>query len=149
MTLSLVWSPEFETGIDIIDSQHRQLFDYLEQVEEAIQAEDASRVEEVARGLVHYAISHNTFEESLMAKAGYPMLEAHSQIHESFKERAHSYLKQIDDGADPMRVAREMRVYLGLWLINHIKREDRHYVPYVKKSLDRGFAARMISKLFG
>ena len=74
MTLSLVWSPEFETGIDIIDSQHRQLFDYLEQVEEAIQAEDPSRVEEVARGLVHYAISHNTFEESLMAKAGYPML---------------------------------------------------------------------------
>src|SRR5690606_17691383 len=98
MTLSLVWSPEFETGIDIIDSLNSQLFDYLEQVVEAIQADDRSRVGEVARGLVHYAISHNTFEESLLAKAGYPMLEAHSQRHESFRERAHSYLKQIDDG---------------------------------------------------
>ena len=149
MTLSLVWSPEFETGIDIIDSQHQQLFDYLHNVEEAIKREDAAQVEEIARGLIHYAISHNTFEETLMKQANYPMLDAHAQVHESFRQRANGYIQQLDAGEDPMRVARDMRIQLGLWLINHIKREDQHYVPYVKKKLDRSFAARMLSRIFG
>lgn len=48
-----------------------------------------------------------------------------------------------------MRIARDIRNFIGLWLINHIKREDKHYVPYVKKKLDRSFAKRMISKIFG
>ena len=149
MTLSLTWSPEFETGIDIIDSQHKQLFDYLQDVEEAIHVANGSRVEEIVRGLAHYAISHNTFEESLMRQADYPMLDAHAQLHQTFKARAEGYLEQLDNGQDPMRVARDIRNFIGLWLINHIKREDKHYVPYVKKKLDRSFAKRMISKIFG
>lgn len=149
MSISLSWSSEYETGIDIIDSQHKQLFDYLDQVELTIASQNSAQVEEIARGLIHYAISHNTFEESLMKQAGYPMLEAHAQVHESFKERAHGYIRQLDEGQDPMRVARDIRTHIGLWLINHIKREDRHYVPYVKKKLDRGFASRMISRIFG
>lgn len=149
MTLSLDWSAEFETGIDIIDSQHRQLFEYFSQINQAISSTDVDRVQEVARGLIHYAISHNTFEESLMKQAGYPMLDAHATIHEAFKQRAHRYLEQLDSGEDPMRVARDIRIQIGLWLMNHIKREDKHYVPYVKKSLDPGFAKRMISAIFG
>lgn len=148
MSMSFSWSPEYETGIDIIDSQHKQLFDYLDQVELAIATDDGAQVEEIARGLIHYAISHNTFEETLMKQASYPMLEAHAQVHESFKERALGYIQQLDTGSDPMRVARDIRIQIGLWLINHIKREDRHYVSYVKKKLDRSFAARMISKIF-
>ena len=149
MSVSFSWSSEYETGIDIIDSQHKQLFDYLDQVELAIATDNGTQVEEIARGLIHYAISHNTFEETLMKQAGYPMLEAHAQVHESFKERAQGYIQQLDAGTDPMRVARDIRIQIGLWLINHIKREDKHYVPYVKKKLDRGFASRMISKIFG
>lgn len=149
MALSLDWSSEFETGIDIIDSQHKQLFDYFNDVEQAIASGDAARVDEIARGLIQYAISHNTFEESLMKKANYPMLEAHAEVHEAFKLRAQNYIDQLDQGADPMRLARDIRTQLGLWLINHIKREDQHYVSYVKKTMDRGFASRMLSKIFG
>lgn len=42
-----------------------------------------------------------------------------------------------------------MRTDVGLWLINHIKHEDKHYVALVKKNLDRGFASRMLGKFFG
>ena len=38
-------------------------------------------------GLMNYAISPNTFEELLMEKAGYPMLDTHHMVHETFKKR--------------------------------------------------------------
>ena len=47
-----------------------------------------------------------------------------------------------------MKVARDIRTDIGLWLINHIKREDKHYAPYVKKSLDKGFVSKMLGRFF-
>lgn len=149
MSFEITWSSEFETGIDIIDQQHQRLFEYFSEIEDSIAAQSHERIDMVVRGLIDYAISHNTFEESLMEKAGYPLLDAHKGLHDAFRERAGNYALRLDQGADPMRIAREVRVEIGLWLINHIKREDQHYVPFVKKSLDQGFVSRMLGKFFG
>ncbi|MCU1716077.1 bacteriohemerythrin [Pseudomonas sp. 5P_3.1_Bac2] len=148
MGVSIAWSAELETGIDIIDQQHQRLFGYFEEIEQCIATGDSAAVEQLCRGLIDYAISHNSFEESLMEKAGYPMHDAHHRVHEGFKTRAEGYLRRIDGGAEPLKVAREMRTDIGLWLINHIKHEDQHYAACVKKSLDRGLMARMLGKFF-
>lgn len=71
MGYGINWGPEFETGIDIIDEQHRRIFDYLLEIDHAVTTHHAEEVEKVVRALIDYAISHNTFEESLMEKAGY------------------------------------------------------------------------------
>ncbi len=149
MNTALVWSDDYATGINIIDEQHRRLFAYFAEIQECIERDEEDKVEVICRNLVEYAITHNTFEESLMEKAGYPMLEQHRQIHEEFKQRAHGYLQQIREGANKMKVARTIRTDIGLWLINHIKREDQHYVPYVKPDLDTGFVGRMLKRFFG
>lgn len=142
------WSDEYATGIDIIDEQHKRIFEYLTEIDHAIKAQSLADVENVVKAVVDYAISHNTFEESLMEKAGYPMLDAHHKVHESFKARVNGYLERLNSGEDAFRLAREVRSDLGLWLTNHIKRDDRDYVPYVKKSLDGGFVSRMLGKFF-
>jgi len=149
MTLAICWTADYETGIDIIDAQHKRIFEYLKEIDQAISRKSIAQIEYVIKSLIDYAISHNTFEESLMEKAGYPMLEAHHQVHERFKERAHSYLFRFANGEDPIRLAREIRGDMGLWLTNHIKRDDKHYVNYVKKNIEGGFVARMLSALFG
>ncbi len=143
------WSSDYATGIDIIDEQHKRIFEYLNEIDTAIKAQSLDDVEHVVKAVVDYAVSHNTFEESLMEKAGYPMLEAHHKVHEAFKARVNGYLERLNGGEDCIRLAREVRSDLGLWLTNHIKRDDRHYVPYVKKSLDGGFVSRMLGKFFG
>lgn len=148
MGISIVWSDDFAIGIDIIDSQHQRLFKYFQEIEQCIAAEDVSAVEQLCRGLIDYAVSHNSFEESLMEKADYPMFEAHHRVHEAFKQRAQGYLARLDNGTEPLKIAREMRTDIGLWLINHIKHEDKHYSPYVKKSLDKGLVSRMLGKFF-
>lgn len=149
MTIAISWTADYETGIDIIDEQHKRIFEYLEEIDHAIKTRDVDEVEHVIKSLIDYAISHNTFEESLMAKAGYPMLDAHHDVHERFKERAESYLQRFGSGEDPMRLAREVRSDIGLWLTNHIKRDDKHYVSFVKRNIEGGFVARMLGRFFG
>jgi len=148
MGIVISWSPDFATGIDIIDEQHKRIFDYLAEIDHAITTQSVEEVEHVVHELIDYAISHNTFEESLMEQAGYPMLEAHRRTHEAFKARAHGYAERLAGGQDPFRLAREVRTDIGLWLMNHIKREDKHYVPMVRKSLDGGFVSRMLKRFF-
>ncbi|MBB3102310.1 bacteriohemerythrin [Azomonas macrocytogenes] len=149
MGFEIEWSPDFETGIEIIDGQHKRLFEYFREVDNSIASGDENKVGEVAMGLIDYAISHNAFEETLMKQAEYPHLEAHRKIHAAFAERVRGYARKLEEGADPVKVARTIRIHIGLWLIDHIKREDRNYVSCVKKSLDPGFVARMMSKVFG
>ncbi len=148
MGYGINWGPEFETGIDIIDQQHRRIFDYLQEIDHAITAQQAEEVEKVVRALIDYAISHNTFEESLMENAKYPLLGPHHEVHESFRTRALAYNTRLEKGEDTFRVAREVRTDIALWLMNHIKADDQHYVPYVKKSLEGSFVSRMLGKFF-
>lgn len=148
MPLTIGWTEEFETGIDIIDEQHKRIFEYLNEINEAIAQESAPEIERVIKAVIDYTISHNTFEESLMEKAGYPLLQAHHRVHERFKERAYSYGKRFTDGEDPIELAREVRTDIGLWLMNHIKLDDKHYVADVKRSIEGGFVTRMLSRFF-
>ncbi|MDO6748772.1 bacteriohemerythrin, partial [Gilvimarinus sp. 1_MG-2023] len=114
------WSPEFETGIDIIDTQHKRIFDYLQEVETAIKQRDDQKIRAVAKALIDYSISHNAFEEKLMEQANYPVLKAHAKVHEAFRDRALSYNQRLENGEDCFKVAKEVRSDIGLWLTNHI-----------------------------
>lgn len=147
--MNLAWSPTYATGIQIIDEQHKRLFDYFAEIEQGIASGDPQGMDVVVHGLVNYAISHNTYEESLMERAGYPMLDAHHATHETFKARANDFLNKLEDGADPLRIAQQARIFIGLWLISHVKQEDQDYVPYVKKLDKKGMVSSLLSKLFG
>ncbi len=131
--LDLAWSNDYVLGIDVIDEQHRRLFAYFEEIDDAISEGSAAKVTAVVHGLVEYAISHNSYEEELMLEADYPELEEHRRVHESFKARANKYVRRLENNTDPFKVAEQVRIYLGLWLISHVKQDDRDYVPYVKK----------------
>lgn len=147
--MNLAWSADYATGIQIIDEQHKRLFDYFAEIEQGIARGDAKGLDLIVHGLVNYAISHNTYEESLMERAGYPLLDAHHSIHETFKVRANEFVKKLDGGGDPLKIAEQARIFIGLWLISHVKQEDQDYVPYVKKLDKKGMVSSLLGKLFG
>lgn len=146
----LAWSNDYVLGIEIIDEQHKRLFSYLEEVDTAIKQGDKKMVETVVRGMVDYAISHNTFEETLMERAGYPDLAAHREVHNKFKERANKYVTRLENNTDPLKLGEQVRVFLGLWLISHVKKDDKDYAPIVRKSLKgkRPLIPAALAKLF-
>lgn len=147
-SLNLGWSTDYATGIQIIDEQHKRLFDYFDEIDRAIRSRDTKNLEVIVHGLVSYAISHNAYEESLMEQAGYPMLDAHRAVHETFKDRATDFLKKYDEGTEPLKVAEQARIFIGLWLASHVKNDDQDYVPYVKKITNKGIFSSLLGKFF-
>ena len=49
--MPLVWSPELDTGIDVIDQQHRRIVDYINALETANLARDREAVGQVLESL--------------------------------------------------------------------------------------------------
>src|SRR5690554_7394405 len=79
------WKVEYNLGIDVIDSQHQQIVDYINELSYAINRGDNDEVYEVLEKLKYYCLDHFDFEEQLMQQAGYILLEAHQGVHRDRK----------------------------------------------------------------
>ena len=65
------WVPEYNTGIDVIDDQHKRILDYINEIVEISDGTDRARVKQILDNIIDYTQSHFTFEESLQEEAGY------------------------------------------------------------------------------
>lgn len=151
---TIAWTKDLETGIEIIDAQHRRIVDYINELNEASQKNDRTAIGEVIDDLVNYTVSHFSFEESLMKEAGYKFLDAHKKVHALFIKKVESFITRFGEGED---VAEELSHMLERWLISHIKKEDRDYVASAgaeMKGLQRdkssgGWLSRTMKRVFG
>lgn len=64
-----------------------------------------------------------------MRDAGYEFFNAHKWVHDAFVDRVSGLHKRFDEGED---VAAELHALLARWLVNHILKQDKHYVDVVK-----------------
>ncbi|MDV7212464.1 bacteriohemerythrin [Azotobacter beijerinckii] len=149
----LTWRNDLNTGIEVIDMQHRRIVEMINQLDET-QGQDRAAVGVVIEALVDYTVSHFAFEESLMEEAGYPFSRAHKRIHDLFIKRVYDYRARYAVGED---VAGELQDLLSRWLFSHIKEEDASYVGAVRMQMqslagDRssgGWLSRSMKRFFG
>lgn len=151
----LHWSSDLETGIEVIDTQHQRIVDYLNELHTANDSGDLNVTNHVLSELVDYTLTHFAFEEELQEKAGYPFLKAHKRVHEIFTKRIAEFQQRATAGEN---VAPELLSMLKIWLVNHIKGDDADYVESVKKMLglesagnkvDGGWLGTALKKFFG
>ena len=128
----LNWSKDLDTGIEVIDKQHRRIVDYINELEASIGKADVATVNHVLTSLVDYTMSHFSFEEELQERSGYPFVKAHKRVHEIFVKRVAEFQTRAANGEN---VAAEILTMLQTWLINHIKGDDADYVECVVKAL--------------
>lgn len=130
--MPFVWSSELDTGIEVIDQQHRRIVDYINQLEEANQTGDQKLIGTTLNELVDYTMSHFAFEEGLQEEAGYAYCKPHKRVHELFTRRVGDYVSRHQLGED---IGEELHTLLKTWLFNHIKRDDSDYVDSVKANM--------------
>lgn len=130
--MTIKWTDDLNTGIDVIDKQHMRIVDYINDLENAHQKQDKETIGRVLDDLVDYTLSHFAFEESLQEEAGYKYCKPHKKVHELFVLRVNEYLERFKLGDD---VTAEIHKLLSSWLINHIKRDDADYVAAVKANM--------------
>jgi hemerythrin len=124
------WSSDLDTGIEVIDAQHKRLVQYINDLYDAKETGDKKAVVSVINGLIYFTVSHFSFEESLMDQMGYPYVEAHNKAHGLFSKRVNEFVERFDAGED---VIDELTDLLNFWLINHIKNEDGDYALFARK----------------
>ncbi len=128
--MPIIWNRTLETGIDVIDAQHRRIVTYINELEDVRRSKDRARVGDVIEQLVDYTQSHFGFEESLMEEAKYKFLKPHQKVHELFIRRVNGFTVRAAKGED---ITDELHKMLCTWLLNHIANEDNDYAPAVKK----------------
>ncbi len=126
------WSAELEIGINVIDSQHRRIVDYINDLVDAGEQMSREKLAELINALVDYTYSHFAFEEALMEEAGYEFLSVHQRTHEAFIERLAKLHDRFKTGED---ISAEIGGLLQAWLINHIMEDDQSYAPMVRQML--------------
>ncbi len=150
----LTWTRDLDTGIEVIDGQHKQIVDYINQLHDARHTQNRSVIGKVIDDTIEYTISHFGFEETLIEDAGYEFTRPHKRVHELFIKRVSEYKQRFDGGED---ISEELHGLLSRWLFSHIRNDDAAYVPSVKTSLadldsdqrKRGFFSRSLKKFFG
>ncbi len=147
------WVSELDTGIQVIDNQHKRIVEYINRLIDTRNTHDKEQISLVLDELVDYTLSHFTFEESLMEEAGYPFIKGHKRVHQLFAKRVGDYLQRFKMGED---ITDELLNTLKAWLINHIKSDDNDYADIVRSNLQGmdtskkdGWLARSIKSIFG
>lgn len=140
------WDESLDTGISVIDEQHKRIVDYINDLHAAIADKDREAVSDVLDKLINYTITHFSFEESLMEKHGYIHTDAHRKVHEMFTGRIQNYQQELEAGKD---ISRKLLNDLKIWLSSHIKSEDSDYVKSIKKRVDKGWVSKALGRFFG
>lgn len=124
------WTESLSVGDPAMDLHHRHLIQMLSRLNEAV--ETASVVGSILADLMAYVDFHFSEEESRLAAAGFPKLEAHRQFHHRLTEAVIAMQRAYTSNPDRIQAA-ELYEFLSRWLIVHIQSEDMAYRPWLQK----------------
>lgn len=130
--MKMKWVPDYNTGIDVIDDQHKRILDLINQIDEVSDGANRAQIKQVLDNIMDYTQSHFTFEESLQEEAGYQYRVPHKRVHDLFIKQIEAYRDRFEQGQS---IENELNEVLSKWLINHIQHDDADYVGAVKTNM--------------
>lgn len=141
--MPIVWSDKLVVGIPEIDSQHREIIDNLNLLEEAIvEQRPAPEIEEIFAFLDFFFIMHFRAEERKMAACRCSAATAIRMAHEDFLRDYVAIRKAFDLGGATAELLDKVQVSLMTWLENHIGKVDcQMRASSMEKTADRRSAA--------
>jgi hemerythrin-like metal-binding protein len=122
------WNVNFETGIPIIDDQHRRLFELINRLASSLsRGDDAADLDVVFGELATYAEYHFKTEEEVWrgALGDDPWFVRHCQSHGAFKPRVLELMAEKGE-VNYEKALGDTLNFLVNWLVFHILESDRH-----------------------
>ena len=127
----LTWTEELAVGHLDLDYQHKMLIGYINNLEQAIEDESSRIVFElIFDNLVSYAKNHFHTEEVVMQEFHFPEFDRHLILHSQFFQTIANFRTKFDANEN---VERELLAYLEKWIVDHIKKEDKKYCPFIRE----------------
>ena len=125
------WSEKYRVGIGLVDGQHKQLVDIINQLHQAMASGKGKDVLcKTLEDLIKYTKSHFAAEEGVLQKHGYPDFPAHHAEHERLTGIVVDFHQKLMSNQIGLSV--NVMDFLRDWLGNHILGVDKKYAPFLK-----------------
>jgi hemerythrin len=125
----LPWSDEYSVGVSTFDSQHKQLFQFINDLHAAMAAGKANDIlGKTLSGLIEYTKSHFGAEERLMELHKYPHYLQHKSEHQVLITTVEAFQTKFQQGNSYFTI--ELMNTLKNWLTNHILKTDMKYTEF-------------------
>lgn len=122
---ALVWSSEFELGLDPMDDTHREFVDLVNRVTELDDAQIGSGLDQ----LIEHTIEHFAQEDRWMRESGFPPTHCHQSEHDRVLEVMRDVRGHVERG--DLALGRNLIRELPAWFENHAATMDAALAWYV------------------
>ncbi|MDR0654357.1 MAG: bacteriohemerythrin [Synergistaceae bacterium] len=127
-----MWKDEYRLGVETIDSQHRQLFEMvdnlLQVIDDSEHGDYKTQCADAVSFLYDYTVKHFQFEEAYQASIGYSDIEAHKLQHKRFVITVDNFAKRMLESEYDMKVVKAFSGSLVAWLNYHVAETDQKIV---------------------
>jgi hemerythrin len=141
-TMSL-WNGSYETGNELVDTDHKEIFGLVEQVLSSSYISRKEKVQAAIEFLANYVVKHFANEERLMDESAYPGSEAHKKEHRDFLGVATDLKERFDNdgyalGQDTsegtvLHLSMEINKTVVSWLTKHVMGSDKALAAHYRK----------------
>jgi len=134
-TISYIkWEPKYSVHVEILDEQHRKLFDIVNDLIDEIEM-GSNHLLPVIHDLVDYLSVHFKQESLVMMESNYPGFMKHSQEHREFTEKMKDFLQGYEQGDAELGL--KMIVFLKEWIFNHTTKRDIEYAQHLQDNAEK------------
>ena len=119
----LTWSPEFETGNDAVDFQHKYFLDLIRRIHQnLLHVDNPEYQHNLLLELVKYAEFHFLSEENIASAENLPGLDIHKERHQ---ELIRELQKRLDEGKKSTDEYESLIIFVIEWFFGHTYLEDQ------------------------
>lgn len=123
----LKWKEEYCIGIDLLDAQHKHLFEIgneaYELLNDSMRVDKYDKIVLVLADLKQYTIYHFKCEEDYMQSIAYRKFFSQKVDHDEFIKKINGVvLEHIDENQD--EYLKELLAFIFDWILDHILTKD-------------------------
>lgn len=132
------WNSSLAIGIEVIDNQHKQIFEHLLALENSVAKRDPWHILRfMVAQLADYMKFHLAVEEAMLEIVRFPQRAEHGRAHARIMEQIAELERQLQKAGS----ATSLVGFFEDWFVRHVLSDDRHYADYVKKEFPALFGS--------
>ncbi|MBF0553850.1 MAG: hemerythrin family protein [Nitrospirae bacterium] len=132
--MSFQWTENLAVGVELMDEQHKELFQRVNAFVEAVaQNKESVFVEELIKNLESYIETHLTLEETYMKQYDYDEedTEAHLKQHKTLRTNFQRLKTEYQRKGSSKDLNQKLQEHLCNWLITHVSKMDKKLGDYL------------------
>ncbi len=134
--MQLQWTQDLSVGVEEIDTQHKELFNMINNLDAAMkQGKAREEVIRLLEFLDEYIVTHFHMEEKYMTDHGYPDYSVHKTKHHWFIKEFSDIKKKLETDGPSAAVIVLSNNLLISWFSNHIRTIDRALGIFLKSKI--------------